>query len=189
MSDYSSTEIYIPSDRDQDQLEQRASLLVTGLQSLDPSQECEAVAMPFLCLYFFGLCDSNGQVQLPSSQECETITSETCASETETVMGVFSSLLQCESLPSNSIECAVNSSGPSIAPETTEDNNSTSGEINCQVDFFLDNRTCLPKCGEWGIFTKQVTATFIALEITASIIGIAGGIIALVVSLLRYKKM
>ena len=185
-SDFTSSEIYIPADRDQEQLEQRVNLLVTGLQSINPSQECAEVAIPFLCFYLFGLCDSSGQVRLPSSQQCETISSETCASETETVMGVFSSFLQCESLPINSIECVLN--GSSIVPETTE-GNSTSDEINCQVDFFLDNRTCVPKCGEWGIVAKEVTTAFKALETTASIIGIIGGMIALALSLLRYKNM
>ena len=189
MNGYNSSEIYIPSDRDQQQLEQQASQLMAGLQFINPSQECEEVAMPFLCFYFFGLCDSSGQVQLPSSEQCEVISSETCASEIETVTTLFGSFLQCESLPINSIECTIN--GSSIISETTESNNtnSSSDEITCQVDFFLDNGTCRPKCGEWGINTKQARAVIKALEITASIIGIIGGIIALVLSLVRYKKM
>ena len=104
--------------------------------------------MPFLCFYLFGLCDSSGQVQLPSSEQCEIFSSETCASEIETVTTLFGSFLQCESLPINSVECAIN--GSSNIPETIRSNNSNSSsdEITCQVDFFLDNGTCRPKCGD-----------------------------------------
>ena len=186
---YNSSEIYIPSDRDQQQLEEQASQVMTGLQFRNPSQECEEVAMPFLCFYFFGLCDSSGQVQLPSFEQCELFSSETCASEIETVTTLFGSFVQCESLPINSVECAIN--GSSNIPETirSNNNNSSSDEITCQVDFFLDNGTCRPKCGEWGINTKQAAAAIKVLEITATIIGIIGGIIFLAISLLRYKKM
>ena len=186
---YNNSEIYIPSNRDQVQLEQQASQVMTGLQFLNPSQGCEEVAMPFLCFYFFGLCDSSGQVQLPSSEQCEMVSSETCANEIETVTTLFGSFLQCESLPINPVECTIN--GSSNIPETIQSNNSNSSsdKISCQVDFFLDNGTCRPKCGEWGINTKQATAALRAVDITAVIIGIIGGIIVLVLSLLRYKQM
>ena len=69
--------------------------LLSGLLLLNPSPECSGAVEPFLCIYYFGLCDSSGELYLPSSGECETLTTETCASEFQTAI----SLLGRESLP------------------------------------------------------------------------------------------
>ena len=62
-------------------MEQQVQQLLNGLRFLNPTPECREVVEPFLCLYTFGLCDSSGELYLPSSGECETLTTETCARE------------------------------------------------------------------------------------------------------------
>ena len=55
-------------------MEQQVQQLLNGLRFLNPTPECREVVEPFLCLYTFGLCDSSGELYLPSSGECETLT-------------------------------------------------------------------------------------------------------------------
>ena len=43
--------------------------------------ECRAAALPFLCVYFFGLCDSTGKAYRPSSSQCTEISTGVCAIE------------------------------------------------------------------------------------------------------------
>ena len=106
---YSGEDIFIPSDRDQQQIEIRVNQLVGGLQFVQPSPECQEAVLPLLCFYFFGLCDSSERLQLPSSEQCETVRSETCAREWEEAISFLGSgqLPECEFLPNTtSTECA-----------------------------------------------------------------------------------
>ena len=88
-------------------MEQQAQQLLTGLQLLTPTPECRAVVEPFLCLYIFGLCDSSGELYLPSSGECETLTTETCVREWMMAVSLLGGdqLPQCNSLPASSVVC------------------------------------------------------------------------------------
>ena len=45
------------------------------------SDDCKAAALPFLCVYFFGLCDSTGKAYRPSSSQCTEISTGVCATE------------------------------------------------------------------------------------------------------------
>ena len=96
-----------PQTGDQRDLEEQAQRLLVGLQLLSPSPMCLTAALPLLCLYYFGLCDSSGELYLPSSGECETLTTETCAREwamAQTLLGI-DQLPQCNSLPATSTLC------------------------------------------------------------------------------------
>ena len=101
----SDLEIYVSSTSGQ--LEQQAQQLLLGLQLLNPTPECREAVEPFLCLYVFGLCDSSGELYLPSSGECETLTTETCAREWTMAQFLLSSdqLPQCDTLPVTSVVC------------------------------------------------------------------------------------
>ena len=95
-----SSEIYVRMSASQEILESQVSLLFNSLQLLNPSPECSEVAGPFLCFYYFGLCDSSGELYLPSTGECETITTQTCAREFQIAVGILgnASLPQCNTL-------------------------------------------------------------------------------------------
>ena len=103
---YNSSEVYIPSDGDQQQLEQQVNQLIAGLQFLTPSPECNEAATLLICLVYFGLCDSSGELQLPSATQCETVSRETCASEFRMATAILGStsvtLPQCDTLPTTS---------------------------------------------------------------------------------------
>ena len=93
--------------------------LLGGLGLLNPSSECLEAVAPFLCSYYFGLCSSDNQPYLPSSGQCETIATETCAAEFEQAIALLGrdALPQCETLPAVptfEFDCPGKSSGPHI---------------------------------------------------------------------------
>ena len=97
-------EIHIPSNVDQDEVEELIRTLISALPLLQPTPECSSEILPFLCFSYFGLCDSDGNLLQTSSEQCETIRDETCASEYNTAMA-FVQLPQCELLQDTTIEC------------------------------------------------------------------------------------
>ena len=107
-------EVYIPLRGDQDVREQLASQLLLGLQSSPAnslSQCQQTVVVPFLCSFLFGLCNSNGELYLPSSEECRVVTEDLCRSEFQLAMVLIASnadlqLPQCETLPDTSLDCS-----------------------------------------------------------------------------------
>ena len=102
-----SDEVHIPSDVDQDRIEELLRTLIIALPLLNPTPECANEISPFLCFFYFGLCDSDGNTQQPSSAQCETIRDDTCVREFELAMGFIDSdqFPQCELLPTTIIEC------------------------------------------------------------------------------------
>ena len=94
-----SSEIFVNSRGSE--REQQAQQLLAGLNILNPTPECRGVVEPFLCLYIFGLCDGSGELYLPSSGECQTLTSETCAREWRMAVSLLpdDTLPKCETLP------------------------------------------------------------------------------------------
>ena len=105
----STGEIYIPLRGDQDIREQLASQLLLGLQSSPASQCQQTVVVPFLCSFLFGLCDNNGELYLPSSEECRVVTEDLCQSEFQLAMVLIANnadlqLPQCETLPDTSLD-------------------------------------------------------------------------------------
>ena len=105
-----STEIYISSDSMQSVVEEQLTLLLGGLRFLSPSTACLEAAEPFLCAYYFNLCDG-GELYRPSFEDCVTIASETCRDEFEAAVrfGMSERLPRCELLstsesPSSKLE-------------------------------------------------------------------------------------
>ena len=102
------SDVYISTQGgDQDDVESQVLMLSNGLQLLSPSLECEEAVLPFLCLFAFPLCDGNGRLYQPSSGECETLTTETCAREWQMAVSFLGSenLPQCDFLPVTSLQC------------------------------------------------------------------------------------
>ena len=101
------TNIFVRTLASQERLESEVSSLLSRLQLLSPSPECSEVVGPFLCFYYFGLCDSSGELYLPSSGECETLTTETCAREFQIAVSFLGSanLPQCNTLSPTEIDC------------------------------------------------------------------------------------
>ncbi|KAL5491673.1 hypothetical protein EMCRGX_G017005 [Ephydatia muelleri] len=90
--------IYISSKVDLQESE-NAVLKIKSFESF-LSPQCRAVALPFACLYFFPLCDGNQTAYfLPSSDECISISTETCKGEWEGAKKLVRQIPDCRTLP------------------------------------------------------------------------------------------
>ena len=102
-----SSEIHVPLRKDQQELAEEEVLRIVSAVESVTSQNCWKALVPFTCFYYFGLCGSNGQVYLPSSELCEIISDEICARDLETI-GMFIELQPvCHLLPNTTVfaEC------------------------------------------------------------------------------------
>ena len=91
--------VYIESGRNA--LENATVSQLQNLAQLQPSEECSAAVVPFLCLYTFGLCDGNGTLHRPSSKQCMYIRNVTCKTEWDLAVAVVGegALPHCHLLP------------------------------------------------------------------------------------------
>ena len=102
-----SDDVYIPFGVDQEEMENQAALIIErGLDAIGASPECKERAIPFLCIYYFGLCDSGGVQHQPSMEECISVSTGTCQAEWITAnLFLPGQLPTCESLQEGSIPC------------------------------------------------------------------------------------
>ena len=75
----------IASDVDQENNENTAMLIQYSLNYVKGTRECKSTILSFMCLYLFPLCDANGTIHMPSTEDCHEITG-TCKEEFEAMM-------------------------------------------------------------------------------------------------------
>ena len=92
-----SNDVFISSNVNVQESENIASELKILQNLLSP--QCRAVSLPFICLYLFPLCGENGTVYLPSSEQCNSISTDICKGEWVMAQEVISSLPNCALLP------------------------------------------------------------------------------------------
>ena len=74
--------IYISPSIDQEEAESSISTLKTSLKAFGASLPCREAAIPFYCLYSFGLCNSNDTLpHSPSVDDCLFISTDVCEIE------------------------------------------------------------------------------------------------------------
>lgn len=61
--------------------------------------------------------------------------------------------------------------------------------INCSKGFFLRNGTCLPRCGEWNVFSDPFAKAVDVAQIASGCLTVVFGLILIVGSLIDYKRM
>ena len=96
-----STEVFVSLVQQQQELQ-----LLILLEFTTPSPECEAELLPFLCVEAFsGFCDSEGAVHRTTRQECERVTTRTCAAEFRQLLEARVFELSCDAFPDSSTIC------------------------------------------------------------------------------------
>ena len=90
--------------------EMNARLLVPALNQ-SPSPECQAAAIPLLCLHLFGLCDSSGVSLQPTSGQCRRVRDELCIAEWQTALMFGLDLPNCDSFPDEPVSCSERDDG------------------------------------------------------------------------------
>ena len=74
--------IYLSSRNDQQQIEANASELLSSFRLLvGPSSKCEVAFRLFLCLEQFGLCDDNNQLHQVTKTDCMRLKTDLCSRE------------------------------------------------------------------------------------------------------------
>ena len=103
----STSVVYISSTIDQTTVESQVSTTINGLGLLQPSMECQAVVVPFLCLFYFGLCDDSGMLYGPSSETCVTLSTDTCQREWAIAVQILGEnvLPMCDTFEETDINC------------------------------------------------------------------------------------
>ncbi len=105
------TDVYIsPRGRSQEDLE---NILALGLGVVRPSPECEAVIVPFLCLYYLRVCSDGNEINYrPSVEDCMEVSTEICPREwaqaDNLLRQVGESLPSCEALGNeDAFQCGI----------------------------------------------------------------------------------
>ncbi len=96
--------VYISSDVNQTATESQVMLIQGSLPFLNPSTECLDAVDPFFCLYYFGLCDSSGNLFQPSTETCVTISTDICQREWS-IAANFITLPTCDMFGEQLITC------------------------------------------------------------------------------------
>jgi hypothetical protein len=105
--DSNSSEIHVPLRKDQQEIAEEEVIRIASATESVTSQKCFEALAPFMCFYYFGLCGSNGQVYLPSFQQCEIIGHQMCARDLETIGRFLQIRPMCHPLPNTTVlsEC------------------------------------------------------------------------------------
>ena len=89
--------VYISSTANVNESENIASQLKILRSLLSP--QCLAASLPLICLYLFPLCNGNGTVYLPSSEQCYSVSGGSCKEEWVVAQAVINGLPNCAVLP------------------------------------------------------------------------------------------
>ncbi len=89
-----------------DHLEE-AELALSFVNLIDINPECAAEVKPFLCLYFFGLCDLTAKNSYqPSASQCRNLRDRVCKQEWTTALKFELELPDCDTdFPAESVSC------------------------------------------------------------------------------------
>ena len=98
------SEIYLPSLSDQQEIEATVGQLLSTFHLLDPNSECETAFRSFLCLELFGLCDVNNQLRQVTRADCVRLTIDVCKREFDIAIN-FLNLPSCDSFKDEEIQC------------------------------------------------------------------------------------
>ena len=188
----------------QQDVAQEIENLISALESpfLGASDDCKAAVLPFLCVYFFGLCDSTGKAYRPSSSQCTEISTGVCAREWTIGTSFGIPLPECSSLPDESVLAETceretqQTTGDVLGPGQTIITKSnvtvlSNFSIQCREDFFYDEeqRICKPACGLISEYPPQATTALDVSTVLSACIGVVCGVTVLAIAAYRWKKM
>jgi len=94
--------------------------VLSGLELLNPSEECKKKVTPFLCLSLLGLCSESGVHIQPTNHQCVEIRDQVCRKVWAEAANFNIELPDCDTLPL---------SLPPCDPEEPDDNMNVSGML------------------------------------------------------------
>ena len=151
------------------------------------TKQCREATKPFICRYVFPPCDNNGGYQSITKNECLNLQNVVCASEWIIALSIAPELVpDCKQLN--------NTSGEDIkqSAEGFEQLNLNSSSVNyCPKNFgaFCNNTKCLPLCSQFSQYNEITTTVRKSIDIFAAILAIIGGMLSIILIVIRRKKM
>lgn len=159
--------------------EEQLLMFFTILKSFSTliSKECASAVLPFLCQYVYPPCDDDGSVHFLTQEQCVNIRDQVCVSEWRIAMATELGLL----LP----VCEVIGNDFNLSVQDVN----RSESLNCHYQFQDFCGVCLPLCDTFSQYTDQVNTNENIVIITADALAVIGGVIVLVVAVIRRKEM
>ena len=73
----------------------------------------------------------------------------------------------------------------------TSSNTSTSELLNCREDFFHEegSEICVPSCYTWKEYSQTETVAIDVIVLSSVIVGFISGLLVLILSFIRFKRM
>ncbi|KAL5502896.1 hypothetical protein EMCRGX_G009746 [Ephydatia muelleri] len=175
--------ISIVASVDQDTNEKAAQLVQSDLSSIGVSDTCRSSIMDLVCSQLFPLC-GNGTAYGPSLEECARISTVDCKDDWQKTSALSSVLPSgCSSFPATSLVCEAKT------PITNGSGVPASDSVRCNEQFILRNGTCQPICDRWKVISVALADSTFGLTIILATAAGVFGVILLVISLKRRKKM
>ena len=137
--------------------------------------ECRQNAIPFICQYVYPPCLNNTSYQLINSEQCDYVKDEVCNTEWPIAEAILPGVLpNCEILVNETIE---------DYPRLRQND---SNETFCidQFDTYC-NKLCVPSCKHFSQYDEATTSYRKAVDIIASIIGLIGGTLFIIIAVRR----
>lgn len=151
------------------------------------TKECREATKPFICRYVFPPCDNNGGYQFITKDECLNLQHVVCASEWRIALSIAPELVpDCEQLNNTSTVVEAQSPG-----ELQQLNTNISNANHCPEYFgaFCNSTKCLPLCSQFSQYNEITTTARKGIDIFAAALAIIGGILSIILSVIRRKKM
>ena len=132
---------------------------------------CLAASKPFICQYVFPPCHNDGDYELVTEEQCLYVQDEACVVEWLVAKSFFPNFIP---------DCRLLNGTSKVFDNST---------VVCSDNFKLFCETCLPLCSSFSQYDKTTTSIRKTVDITAAVTAIVGGVLLIVLSVIRRKKM
>lgn len=143
------------------------------------STECNKAVKPLLCHYTYPFCMNNISYQFPYKEECEYVRDISCVVEWQIALSLMPDILpNCDLLDA-------------MDEASGQQNDLSTDEVPvCPKHFKLFcNETCLPLCNSFSDHDDHTTSNRIFGDVSAGILGITGGVLLIIISVIRRDSM
>jgi len=148
--------------------------VVAFFRALDTQStpSCVEASKPFICQYVFPPCDSNGDYELVTEDQCLYVQDEACPVEWLLAKSFFPNLIP---------DCGLLNGSSEVIDNSTA--------ISCPNNFKLFCESCLPLCSSFSQYDNATTDIRKIVDITAALTAIVGGVLLIILSIIKRKKM
>ena len=148
------------------------------------SEECREATKPFICHYIFPPCENNGGYRFISKDQCLNLQHVVCAREWIIALSIAPELVpDCERLN--------DTFGKNAGRSTVQSNENSSNISNCPENFggFCNNTKCFPLCSQFSQYDEITTTVRKIVDIFAAVLSILGGMLSIILIIIRRNKM